>query len=83
MHCIAWAAKPQRGARGVSESMDSRECAILALEVVPQKFNFHIKILPEIYFTRFYACYFSKENYAPLIYQVKLASSLWQVAKIN
>ena len=39
-----------------------------------QKFNFRIKI---------YACYFNKENYASLIYQVKMASSLWQVAKIN
>ena len=67
---------------GVNESTDRRGCAILALEVVPKNLIFTLKTHPKIYFTRFYACYFSKENYARLlIYQVKLASSLLQVAK--
>ena len=72
------------GGAGVSESTDRRGCAILALEVVPKNLTFALKNYPKIYFTRFYACYFSKENYAPLlIYQVKMTSSLSQVAKIN
>ena len=33
--------------RGVSESMDGQGCAILALEVVPKKFNVLINILPK------------------------------------
>ena len=32
---------------GVSESMEGRGCAILALELVLKKFNFRIKILPK------------------------------------
>ena len=28
-----------------------------------QKFNFGVKVHPQIYFTRFYACHFSKENW--------------------
>ena len=71
------------GGEGVSESMDGQGCAILALEVVPKNLIFGQKSYPKIYFTRFYACYFSKENYASLIYQVKMATSLWQDAKIN
>ena len=35
-----------------------------------------LKGYPKIYFTRFYARYFSKENNASLIFQVKMASSL-------
>ena len=69
--------------QGVSESMDRRGCAILALEVVPKNLIFAQKSYPKIYFTRFYACYFSKENYASLIYQVNMATNLWQDAKIN
>ena len=67
----------------VSESMDRQGCAILALEIVPKNLIFTKKSYPKIYFTRLYACYFRKENYASLIYQVEMASSLWQVAKIN
>ena len=71
------------GLRGVSESMDGWGCAILALEVVPKNLILAQKSYPKIYFTRFYACCFSKENYASLIYQVNMATSLWQDAKIN
>ena len=71
------------GGGGVSETMDGRGGAILALVVVPKNLIFAKKSYPKIYFTRFYACYFSKENCASLIYQVKMASNLWQVAKIN
>ena len=78
IHCLGG-----RGGGGVSELVDGWGCAILALEVVPKNLIFALKSYPKIYFTRFYACYFSKENYASLIYQVKMASSLWQVAKIN
>ena len=60
------------GEGGVSESMDGWGVPFWLL-----------KWYPKIYFTRSYACYFSKENDASLIYQVKMASSLWQVAKIN
>ena len=67
----------------VSESTNRQGCAILAFEVVPKNLIFTYKSYPKIYFTKFYACYFSKENYASLIYQVKMASSLLQVAKIN
>ena len=70
------------GGRGVSESMDRWECAILALKVVPKNLIFALKSYPIIYFTKFYACYFSKENYASLLI-LKMASSLSQVAKIN
>ena len=58
------------GGRGVSESMDEWRCAILALELVHKNLIFAEKSYPKIYFTRFYACYFSKENYASLIYQL-------------
>ena len=71
------------GGGEVSELTDRQGCAILALEVVPKNLIFTEKPYPKIYFTRFYGCYFSKENYASLIYQVKMASSLLQVAKIN
>ena len=54
----------------VSESMDGWGCAILALELVPKNLIFAGKSYPKIYFTRFYACYFSKENYASRIYQL-------------
>ena len=63
--------------------MDRQGCAILALELVPKNLISTQKSYPKIYFTRFYACHFSKENYASLIYQVEMASSLWQVLKIN
>ena len=58
------------GLMGVSESMDGWGCAILALELVPQNLIFAEKSYPKIYFTRFYACYFSKKNYASLVYQL-------------
>ena len=63
------------GGGGVSESMDGRGCAILALELVPKNLILAEKSYPKIYFTRFYACNFSLTNIS--------ASSLWQVVKIN
>ena len=71
------------GGGGVSESMDRQGCVTLVFEVVPKNLIFASKFYPKIYFTRFYACYFNKENYASLIYEVKIASSLCQVTKIN
>ena len=50
------------GGGGVNESTDRWGCAILALEVVPKNLIFTLKTHPKIYFTRFYACYFSKEK---------------------
>ena len=61
--------------------MDGQGCAILAHELVPKNLIFTEKSCPKIYFTRFYACYFTKENCASLIFQVEMASSLWQVEK--
>ena len=49
---------------GGSESMDGQGCAILALELVPKNLIFTQKSYPKIYFVRFYAYYFRKENYA-------------------
>ena len=58
---------------GGSEPTDSWGCAILAPEVVPK--NVFYKIL---------CLLFQQENYPSLlIYQVKMASGLLQVAKIN
>ena len=50
-----------------------------------QKFNFHIKILSKHLFYKILHLLFQYENYAsPIqVYQVKMASILWQVAKIN
>ena len=62
---------PRGGGGGVSELMDRRKRAILSLDVVPKNLIFAQKSYPEIYFTIFHACYFSKENYASPIYQVK------------
>ena len=58
------------GESGVSELMDGRGCAILALELVPKNLIFAQKSYPKIYFTRFYACHFSKENWRepPVLY---------------
>ena len=61
------------GGGGVSESTDRRGCAILAPEVVPKILIYKILCL-----------LFQQGNYASLlIYQVKMASSLSLVAKIN
>ena len=56
---------------GVTESIDGWECAILALELVPQNLIFAEKSYPKIYFTRFYAFHFSKESWryeTPVLY---------------
>ena len=48
--------------------MDGRGSAILALELVPKNLIFAKKSYPNIYFARFYACHFSKENWRePLV----------------
>ena len=53
---------------GVSESTDGWGCAILALEVIPKK------VLPKNLFYKILHLLFQQENYASLIYQVKMAS---------
>ena len=55
---------------GVSESSDEQGSAILALESALQNLIFAWKSLQKIYFTRFYACHFSKENWKepPVLY---------------
>ena len=58
----------REGGGGGDESMDGRGCAILALELVPK--NLIFTSLPKVYFTRFYACHFSKETWRepPVLY---------------
>ena len=50
--------------------MDGRGCAILVLQLVPESLIFAYKSYSKIYFARFYACRFSKENWRkpPLLY---------------
>ena len=68
--------EPRGGGGGgggrVSELMDRQGCAILALDVVPKNL-----------FDKISCLLFQQGNYASIIYQVKMVSSLWQVAKIN
>ena len=72
------------GGEGVSESMDRRGVCHFGSRSGTQKFNFRIKILPKNLFYKILCLLFQQGNYASqLIHQVKMASSLSQVAKIN
>ena len=67
----------------LSELMDGRECAILALELVPKNFSFCTKILPINLFYKILCFLFQQGKLCFTDISRKRASSLWQVAKIN
>ena len=55
--------------RGRCESMDGQGCAYFALDLVPQNLTFtYMTPYQKIYFTKFYACHFSKENWSGLLF---------------
>ena len=53
----------REGEGGVSESMNERECAIMALSLFGTKILiFEQKPYPKNYFTRFYACHSARKT---------------------
>ena len=71
------------GGGGVSESTDRQGCAILALKVVPKNLIFTKNPTQEFILQDFMLAISARKTVSLIIYQVKMASSLLQVAKIN
>ena len=66
---ILWSLLNSRGGGGGCESMDGQRCAYFALQLVPQNLIFkYMTPYQKIYFTKFYACHFSKENWSGLLF---------------